>query len=66
MKIGELALILALVLTCGVGSGHAQPNIDFAKLELQTVKVAKGLYVLMGGPAQGKTASRCTSTVRRS
>ena len=56
MKIGELALILALVLTCGVGSGYAQPNIDFAKLELQTVKVADGLYVLMGGPAQGNIA----------
>ena len=56
MKIGELALILVLVLTCGVGSGYAQPNIDFAKLELQTVKVADGLYVLMGGPAQGNIA----------
>jgi cyclase len=56
MKIGELALILALVLTCGVGSAHAQQNIDFGKLELQTVKVADGLYVLMGGPAQGNIA----------
>jgi cyclase len=56
MKIGEWALILALVLACGVGSGHAQQNIDFAKVELQTVKVADGLYVLMGGPAQGNIA----------
>ena len=56
MKVSELALILALVLSCGVESAHAQQNIDFAKLELQTVKVADGLYVLMGGPAQGNIA----------
>ena len=28
-------------------------TVDFAKQEIQTVKVADGLYVLMGGPAQG-------------
>jgi len=28
-------------------------NIDFGKIELQTVKIADGLYVLMGGAAQG-------------
>jgi len=28
-------------------------NIDFNAIELQTVKLADGLYVLMGGPAQG-------------
>jgi hypothetical protein len=32
---------------------RAQQNKDFARLELQTIKVADGLYVLMGGPAQG-------------
>jgi cyclase len=28
-------------------------GVDFAKTEIQTVKIADGLYVLMGGPAQG-------------
>jgi glyoxylase-like metal-dependent hydrolase (beta-lactamase superfamily II) len=31
---------------------HAQ-TVDFAKTEIQTVKIADGLWVLMGGPAQG-------------
>ena len=52
----QLALTLALILTCGIWSAAAQQNIDFEKLELQTVKVADGLYVLMGGPAQGNIA----------
>ena len=52
----RLALMLALTLACGVWEASAQQNIDFAKLELQTVKVADGLYVLMGGPAQGNIA----------
>jgi len=52
----QIALVLVLVLTGGVWSARAQQNIDFAKLELQTVKVADGLYVLMGGPAQGNIA----------
>jgi len=30
--------------------------VDFAKVEIQTVKIADGLYVLMGGPAQGNIA----------
>jgi phosphoribosyl 1,2-cyclic phosphodiesterase len=51
-----LALTLALQLTCGAWIASAQQNIDFAKLELQTVKVTDGLYVLMGGPAQGNIA----------
>ena len=50
------ALSCALVLACGVGTARAQQNIDFANLKLQTVKVADGLYVLMGGPAQGNIA----------
>ena len=49
-----LALALGLLLS-GAARGTAQ-NIDFAKLELQTVKIADGLYVLMGGPAQGNIA----------
>jgi glyoxylase-like metal-dependent hydrolase (beta-lactamase superfamily II) len=52
----QLALTLTLTLACGVWNAFAQQNIDFATLELQTVKVADGLYVLMGGPAQGNIA----------
>jgi glyoxylase-like metal-dependent hydrolase (beta-lactamase superfamily II) len=52
----QLALTLALILTCGIWNAAAQQNIDFEKLELQTVKVADGLYVLVGGPAQGNIA----------
>jgi cyclase len=51
-----LALTLGLVLAASVGSAPAQQNIDFARLELQTVKIADGLYVLTGGPAQGNIA----------
>jgi cyclase len=28
-------------------------NIDFAKQDIQTVRITDGIYVLMGGPAQG-------------
>ena len=52
----HLGLTLALILTCCVWNASAQQNIDFAKLELQTVKVTDSLYVLMGGPAQGNIA----------
>ena len=54
-KIGgrRLAVGLALVTTCAIATARAQGNIDFAKIEIQTVKVADGVYVLMGGPAQG-------------
>ena len=45
-----------LILTASVWNASAQQNIDFARLELQTVKVTDGLYVLMGGPAQGNIA----------
>jgi len=31
----------------------AAQGVDFAKTEIETVKIADGLYVLMGGPAQG-------------
>jgi glyoxylase-like metal-dependent hydrolase (beta-lactamase superfamily II) len=52
----QLALTLALICTCGIWNAAAQQNIDFEKLELQTVKVADRLYVLTGGPAQGNIA----------
>jgi cyclase len=48
----QLAVIAVLTLTCSFSNPHGQ-NIDFAAIELQTVKVADGLYVLMGGAAQG-------------
>ena len=31
----------------------AAQGVDFAKTEIETVKISDGLYVLMGGPAQG-------------
>ena len=52
---GPLAMMTALALTVCVSTAGAQ-NIDFASVEMQTVKVADGLYVLMGGPAQGNIA----------
>jgi glyoxylase-like metal-dependent hydrolase (beta-lactamase superfamily II) len=51
----QLVFALAIMLTCS-GGVRAQQNIDFARIELRTVKVADGLYVLMGGPAQGNIA----------
>ena len=44
--------MVVVVLACGASSARAQ-NIDFKSIEIQTVKVSDGLYVLMGGPAQG-------------
>ena len=51
----KLAVIAVLALACSLSDLRAQ-NIDFAAIELQTVKVADGLYVLMGGAAQGNIA----------
>ena len=48
----RLAAVAALASGCFFTSAAAQ-NIDFGKIEVQTVKVADGLYVLMGGAAQG-------------
>jgi glyoxylase-like metal-dependent hydrolase (beta-lactamase superfamily II) len=57
LRVGrQLALTLALICACGIWNAAAQQNIDFDKIELRTVKVADGLYVLMGGPAQGNIA----------
>jgi cyclase len=44
--------LAALAITCLFANARAQ-NIDFAKTEIQTVKIADGVVVLMGGPAQG-------------
>jgi glyoxylase-like metal-dependent hydrolase (beta-lactamase superfamily II) len=43
------------MLVCFLSVASAQ-NIDFEKIDVQTVKVADGLYVLMGGAAQGNIA----------
>jgi glyoxylase-like metal-dependent hydrolase (beta-lactamase superfamily II) len=56
MGLPRLAMAVAVIVSCGVSTARAQQNIDFASLQLQTVKVADGLYVLMGGPAQGNVA----------
>jgi cyclase len=53
IHVKQLAVALALVLTCAIPSARAQGNIDFSKIEIQTVKISDGLYVLMGGAAQG-------------
>jgi glyoxylase-like metal-dependent hydrolase (beta-lactamase superfamily II) len=45
----------AVMLVCFLSVASAQ-NIDFEKIDVQTVKVADGLYVLMGGAAQGNIA----------
>jgi cyclase len=49
----QLAVAVALILTCVVPHARAQGNIDFSKIEIQTVKISDGVFVLMGGPAQG-------------
>lgn len=51
----RIAAIAALTVTAvfGVISTARAQNIDFSTIQVQTVKIADGLYVLMGGPAQG-------------
>jgi cyclase len=51
----QLAVLVALTSTFLFSDARAQ-NIDFGAVEVQTVKVADGLYVLMGGAAQGNIA----------
>jgi len=48
----RLAVFGVLFLTASLRDARAQ-NIDFAAIEVQTVKIADGVYVLMGGAAQG-------------
>jgi len=48
----HLAGLAAVAVTCFLTCAHAQ-NIDFPKIDLQTVKITDNLYVLMGGAAQG-------------
>ena len=51
----QLAAIAVLASTGWFSNARAQ-NIDFGAIEVQTVKVADGLYVLLGGAAQGNIA----------
>jgi len=48
----QLTAVVFLTLACASSNAHAQ-NLDFQTIQIQTVKIADGLYVLMGGPAQG-------------
>ena len=56
IRAGRPLLLSLALLTCGIWTAAAQQNIDFDKIEVRTVKVTDGLYVLMGGPAQGNIA----------
>ena len=49
-KVRQFAAIAALT---GLVSNAPAQNIDFQSIQLETVKIADGLYVLMGAPAQG-------------
>lgn len=48
----HLAAAGLLALACFFPNARAQ-NIDFAASQIQSVKITNGIYVLMGGPAQG-------------
>jgi cyclase len=48
-------VIALLILGFSTPGAHAQA-VDFQNTEIQTVKISDGLYVLMGGPAQGNIA----------
>jgi cyclase len=50
-----LAAAAVLMLPCLSSMSQAQ-GVDFAKTQIQTVKIADGLYLLMGGAAQGNIA----------
>jgi cyclase len=51
----RLPLVVLASLMLASEPSNAQ-NIDFSKIDIQTVKVADGLYVLTGGAAQGNIA----------
>jgi cyclase len=54
-KCKYLSAVAALAVTCFLSDARAQ-GVDFARTEIQTVKIADNLYVLMGGAAQGNIA----------
>jgi cyclase len=51
----RLPLVVLAGLMLASGPSNAQ-NMDFSKIDIQTVQVADGLYVLTGGAAQGNIA----------
>jgi cyclase len=54
MTTGAARQLAIITFACaGFISSLRGQGVDFAKTEIQTVKIAEGLYVLMGGPAQG-------------
>jgi cyclase len=53
VRVTRRALLLALFLMAAVPAVRAQGNLDFSKIEINTVKIADNVYLLMGGPAQG-------------
>jgi cyclase len=56
MTIRHAALTLFCILSLCIYPGARAQSVDFAATQIQTVKIADGLYVLMGGPAQGNIA----------
>jgi glyoxylase-like metal-dependent hydrolase (beta-lactamase superfamily II) len=50
--VAQAVLLAALLLATLLSTARAQ-NIDFQKIDIQTVKLTDNLYVLMGGAAQG-------------
>jgi glyoxylase-like metal-dependent hydrolase (beta-lactamase superfamily II) len=48
----RLAVITISALACFSSIAQAQ-NVDFNTVQIETVKISDGLYLLMGGPAQG-------------
>jgi cyclase len=53
VRVTRRAVLLAIFLLGAAAAVRAQGNIDFSKIEIKTVKIADGVYLLMGGPAQG-------------
>jgi cyclase len=53
VRVTRRAVLFALFLLAAAPAARAQGNIDFSKIEINTVKIADGVYLLMGGPAQG-------------
>ena len=53
LRSGTIRLVISLATAvCACAQG-----VDFNKTEIQTVKLADGLYVFMGGPAQGNVVA---------
>jgi cyclase len=53
VRVTRRAVLFALFVLAAAPAARAQGNIDFSTIEINTVKIADGVYLLMGGPAQG-------------